>query len=111
MADPQPIVLGPCKQKEMSCMTDNADPLLRRKKGRQVATDPSCHPSAEIQAVNAQASTIWHYTIEVADGDKETHEEGGNNTAPYRIDIDDEAEEEDEESAEDELCEFITESN
>jgi hypothetical protein len=61
--------------------------------------------------VDNQASTIWHHTIEVADGDKETHEKGGNNTAPYRIDIDDEAEEEDEESAEDELCEFITESN
>jgi hypothetical protein len=86
-------------------MTDNADPLLRRKKGRQAATDLSSHISAEIRVVNDQASTFRHQTIELADGsnDKETHEEGDNNASPYRIDIDDESE--------DELHEFIFKTN
>jgi hypothetical protein len=86
---------------------------LRQKKGRQVATDLSSHTSAETRVVNDQASTIRHQTIELADGsnDKETHKEGDNNASPYRIDINDESEEESEESAEDELCEFIFETN
>ena len=93
-------------------MTDNADPLLR-KKGKQAATDPSSHTSAEILAVNDKASTTRHHTIELADGgsNKETHEEGDNYASPYRIDIDDESEEESEESAEDELREFIFKTN
>lgn len=120
MADPELIVSGPRKRKETSRVTDNADPLLKKKarlapKANAKKSDPKTprrRPSVEIQEVDDDTNTIQHespknpsHIIEAADGSDD--EELNESPAPDLTDVDDEDEDDHEESAEDELRESI----
>jgi len=119
MAEPELIVSGPRKRKETSCVTDNVDPLLKKKarlapkaNAKSDPKTPCQRPSVEIQEVDNDANTIQHespknpsHIIKAADGsdDKELNK----SPAPDLTDVDDKDEDNHKESAEDKLHESI----
>ena len=113
MADPL-IVFGPCKRKENSRFPDNGDPgpLVRNKKTKQAsnATEkdvpkaPHRRPSVQGSEANDTNTSSQNTSriVELVDGsdDEATLESDDKN--PIDVDV-----EEDEESADDELGEYL----
>jgi hypothetical protein len=116
MAEPQPVVLGPRKRKATSQATDNADPLLIKKKARALdstknipSTQRRRHPSIQESETNTVSTTRQgspKNTDGISPGDDEEVQEVGD-LLPDPTEIDDDEWEELEESAEDELRECL----
>jgi hypothetical protein len=137
MLDSELIVSGPRKRKETSRVTENADPLLKKKlklgpkaPALQQPIKPKSNkktlrrpPSVEIEDVSDDEDTVQHpslknpnHIIEAADGSDD--KDPDDDIAPDLMDVDDDDEEEHEESekeleesAEDELRESLANMN
>lgn len=133
MSTPESAPLGPCKWKEISWITKNADPLLERNKKQKVTDKPaehtkikskvkpavksrrtstSCQSSVEIEEEEEDAANLVHQEpptnpnciLEKADGSDNDPDD-----SPPQMDVNDDVDEEDN-AQEEEPVEESTES-